>query len=316
MICLILSTLVAFADPSDKGYYNETEISKSSMLFAEASKVSAPQFAKAESTIRKHAGIIKQMETNTAILNDEELKTWFTQNQKYMLGYRMQVSKHASMLTEDYDKEFSAAMNRAIEGLEFDGSLEICEGQAIHAMMGSAPKCDGTSFSKTLAKAMDEDETLQTAIASINAVPWPTENVSSQSMPVVKVTGTDGYINLNTFVDQMMSQRMKEHQQWLEQQNDSLIEGLEMGDKEAFKRAEANRLLYLERLSADGDTLFMALQKYATKRGKKNPTVSSFGFCGNVDELGGCQGTDVTAEVISILKSDRYWAKVQSKSGL
>ena len=316
MIYLILSSLVAFADPSDKGYYNETEISKASMLFSEASKVSAPQFAKAESTIREHASIIKQMETNTAILNDEELKTWFTQNQKYMLGYRMQVSRHASMLTEDYDKEFSAAMNRAMEGLEFDGTLEICEGQAIHAMMGSAPKCDGTSFSKALAKAMDEDEALQTAIASINGVPWPTENISSQSMHVVEVTGTDGYINLNTFVDQMMSQRMQEHQRWLEGQNDSLIEGLEMGDKEAFKKAEANRLLYLERLSADGEALFTALQKYAAKRGKKYPVVTSVGFCGNVEALGGCQGTDATAEVISILKSDRYWAKVQSKSGL
>ena len=76
----------------------------------------------------------------------------------------MQVSKHASMLTEDYDKEFSAAMNRAIEGLEFDGTLSVCEGQAIHAMMGTAPKCDGTSFSQSIAQTMDDDAELQSAI--------------------------------------------------------------------------------------------------------------------------------------------------------
>ena len=64
MMYLILSTFIASADPSEKGYYNETEISKASTLFAEASKVSAPQFAKAESAIREHAGIIKTMETN------------------------------------------------------------------------------------------------------------------------------------------------------------------------------------------------------------------------------------------------------------
>ena len=231
--------------------------------------MSAPQFAKAESTIREHAGIIKTMETNIALLNDDELNAWFTQNQKYMLGYRMQVSQHASMLTADYDKEFSNAMNRAIEGLEFEGTLEVCEAQAIHAMMGAAPKCDGTSFSKTLATTMDADETLQTAIASINAVPWPTPQVVTDSMAIVEVTGSNGYINLHTFVEQMMSQRMQQHQRWLEQQNDSLIEGLETGDKEAFAKAEANRNLYLERLSADGDTLFVALQKYADKRGKR-----------------------------------------------
>ena len=316
MMYLILTTFMASAEPSDKGYYNETEISKASTLFAEAAKVSAPQFAKAESSIREHAGIIKQMETNIAILNDTELKVWFTQNQKYMIGYRMQVSKHASMLTADYDKEFSEAMNRAIAGLEFDGTLEICEAQAIHAMMGSAPKCDGTSFSKTLAKTMDEDEALQSAIGSINSVAWPTVTISAQSMPIVEVTGADGYINLHVFVEQMMNQRMQQHQRWLEQQNDSLIEGLEMGDKEAFKKAEANRNLYLNRLSADGEVLFIALQKYADKRGKKNPVVASVGFCGNIKALGGCQGVDVTDEVIALLKSDRYWVKVRSKSGV
>ena len=316
MMYLILSTLMAFAEPSDKGYYNETEISKSSTLFAEAAKVSAPQFAQAESTIREHAGIIKVMETNIAILNDEELKAGFTQNQKYMLGYRMQVSKHASMLTEDYDKEFSAAMERAIEGLEFDGTLSVCEGQAIHAMMGTAPKCDGTSFSQSIAQTMDNDSELQSAIKSINAVPWPTTNIEQKSMNVVEITGKDGYINLQTFVEQMMGQRMQVHQQWLERQNDALIEGLETGDKEAYKKAEANRALYLERLSADGEQLFIALQKYAAKRGKKYPVVNSVGFCGNIKELGGCTGNDVTAEVLTILKSDRYWAKVKSKSGL
>ena len=60
MMNLILSTFMAFAEPSDKGYYNETEISKASTLFAEAAKVSAPQFAQAEANIREHAGIIKR----------------------------------------------------------------------------------------------------------------------------------------------------------------------------------------------------------------------------------------------------------------
>jgi len=316
MIHLILSTSLGFAETGDKGYYNETEISKASVLFAEASKISAPQFAKAESTIRQHAGIIKDMETNIALLNNTELETWFSQNQKYMLGYRLQVSKHASMLTEDYDTEFSSAMNRAIEGLEFDGTLEICEAQAIHAMMGAAPKCDGTSFSTQLAKSMDNDPTLQTAIESINAIPWPEAKVAIQSMPIVEITGGTAYIDLNTFVRQMMGERMKEHQQWLEQQNDALVEGLETGDQEAFKKAEQNRSLYLDRLSSDGQVLFATFEKYAAKRGKKNPVVQSVGFCGNLEELGGCEGTDVTSEVIALLKSDRYWLKLQTKAGL
>ena len=54
MMYLILSTVLANADEAAQGYYNETEISKASTLFSEASKVSAPQFAQAESNIRSH----------------------------------------------------------------------------------------------------------------------------------------------------------------------------------------------------------------------------------------------------------------------
>jgi hypothetical protein len=316
MMYLILSTSLAFSEPSEKGYYNETEISKASTLFAEAAKVSAPQFAKAESTIRNHASIIASMETNTALLNDESLNSWFEQNQRYMLGYRMQVSQHASMLTEDYDKEFTAAMNRAIEGLGFEGTLEICEAQAIHAMMGTAPKCDGTSFSTELANTMDNDATLQEALKSINDIPWPTPNVSPESQAIIQVTGDAGYVDLTIFVEQMMGLRMKQHKLWLESQNDSLIEAIEMGDKEAVQKAENNRKQYLERLSNDGEILVNTLEQYAKKKSGKHPVVQSVGFCGNIEALGGCNGENVTAEVIETLKSDRYWAKLQKKSGL
>ena len=189
----------------------------------------------------------------------------------------MQVSQHASMLTADYDKEFSDAMNRAIEGLEFEGTLEVCEAQAIHAMMGAAPKCDGTSFSKTLAQQWKTKRCNRPSPVSMLFLPTP--QVVTDSMAIVEVTGANGYINLHTFVEQMMSQRMQQHQRWLEQQNDSLIEGLETGDKEAFKKAEANRKLYLERLSADGETLF-ALQKYADKRGKRTLSSPLLAFVG------------------------------------
>ena len=65
---------------------------------------------------------------------------------------------------------------------------------------------------------------------------------------------------------------MQMHQQWLEQQNDALIEGLETGDKEAYAKAEANRNMYLQRLSADGEQIFWtALQNMRIKEERNTP---------------------------------------------
>jgi hypothetical protein len=316
MMYLILSTLVANAEDASKGYYNEIEISKASTLFSEASKVSAPQFAQAESNIRSHTVIIKNMEQNIALLKDDELQAWFADNQRYMIGYRMQVRKHASMLTEDYNTEFTNAMVRAIENVGFEGTVEVCQAQAIHAMMALGPNCEGTSLSKNIAKTMDSDAELKSAIASINGVPWPTPNITIEQKSPQTLTGTENFIQLDIFVDTMLKERMVQHQQWLERQNDDLIEDLENGDKEAFAKAEANRQEYLNRLTDDGDILQQALIQYAKKRGKKKPVLNSIGLCGNVKEMGGCSGKDTTTEVVELLKSDRYWAKLQAKSDL
>lgn len=316
MMYLILSTVLANADEAAQGYYNEAEISKASTLFSEASKVSAPQFAQAESNIRSHTVIIQNMEQNIALLNDTDLQTWFANNQRYMIGYRMQVRKHAYMLTEDYNTEFTNAMVRAIENVEFEGTVDVCQAQAIHAMMGAAPKCEGTSLSKSIAKTMDSDAELKSAIASINGVPWPTPNITVEQKTPTVVTGTENFIQLDIFVDAMLSERMSQQQRWLERQNDGLIEDLENGDKQALAKAEANRQEYLNRLTADGERLQDALIQYAKKRGKKHPTVNSMGLCGNVAEMGGCSGNDITQEVVELLKSDRYWVKIQAKSDL
>ncbi len=315
MMYLVLSISLSQAEEA-KGYYNETEIQRNSQLFVEASKIAAPQFTQAESNIRGHAEVIQQMEQNLALLNDDLLTTWFTDQQRQMIGYRIQVSNHATMLTNDYDTEFTKAMYQAIENIPFEGSITVCEAQAIHAMMGTAPKCDGTSLSKEIASNMDNNTELRKAITEINAISWPTIDLQTSPQAPSAVTGTQYVVDLHAFSEVFLQERIAGHQQWLESQNDSLIEGLESGDTEAMQKAQANREAYLARLTADGTQLIEALNTYAVKRGKKHDMLNDFALCGNINELGGCKGTDKTQELIDLLKSDRYWAKVQSKSGL
>ena len=54
---------------------------------------------------------------------------------------------------------YFTGMERAIESLDFEGTVGVCEAQS-HAMMGTAPKCEGVSLSKTISQSIDNDEVL------------------------------------------------------------------------------------------------------------------------------------------------------------
>ena len=315
MLPSLFLSLISASHAGEPAYYSSIQVAQNSVLFAQASEVSAPKYSEAEQTIRKYSKTLSAMEFNTAFLQDDGLSTWFVYNQKRIIGYRIQVSRHASFMGEDYDKEFSAAVDRAIETLNHDGELEKCEGSQIQAMMGSAPKCEGTSVDKDISTLIDNDIALKTALDEINAIKWPEPQVESKEQPVSPITGTHSYMDLHSFSSVFLQRSRTEHSTWLEQQTDSIIEGLESGDSESMKQAEAFRLEYSERIASDGKKLISTFQGYAEKRAKKNAQLKEVGFCGNVAELGGCVGEDVTDEMITYLKLDRKFLKTMKKAG-
>lgn len=307
---------MAHAEDTSVGTYNDTELARQSTLFAEASKISAPKFATAEGNMATHSKIIQAMEINLALSGLTETPDWYQSNLRYMLGYRQQIAMVVNQLTTAYDTEFTAARDRAIESIEFDGEIKACEAQSIHALMGSAPKCDGVDLNKAIAQKIDADQTLNTALSTINAQEWPSPKVTTDTMEPKSITGSTHYIQLEDFSATMLQGVLQSHQRWLEQQNDSIIEGIESGDPDAIKLAKSQRQEYLARLASDGDKLAQALTIYGAKRAKKTPYLSSLAICVNHRDLGGCSGTDVTSEFITLAKSDKYWLKAQKKSGL
>ena len=311
----LMLTSISAAESSDLAYYSSNEVAKNSSLFAQAAEISAPQYAQAETNIRKHSQILSEMEFNTAFLQDDGLTEWFQYNQKRIIGYRLQISRHVSFMTDDYDKEFTAAVERAIESIGFEGTVEKCEGNKMQAMMGTAPKCDGQSLDKDIASRIDQDQLLKTALNEINALQWPASQVEEKEQAVTPITGADYYIDLYAFSSKFLQASIDDHGNWLEAQTDSIIEGLESGDSAAIKQAEVFRKAYNERIAADGQKLMSTLNMYAVKRVKKNDKLASIGFCGNVQALGGCTGQDVTAEMIQFLSNDKKFLKTLSKSG-
>ena len=315
MLPSLFFSLISAVHAGEPAYYSSIQIAQNSVLFANASETSAPKYTEAEQNIRKYSKTLSAMEFNTAFLQDDGLSTWFIYNQKRMIGYRIQISRHVSFMTEDYDKEFSSAVQRAIESLNHDGELKKCEGSQIQAMMGAAPRCDGTSVDKDISALIDNDSTLKTALDEINAIKWPEPQVESKEQPVTPITGTEYYIDLQNFSAVFLQNSITEHNTWLNQQTDSIIEGIESGDPESLKQAEAFRKTYSERIATDGTNLISTFQAYSEKRAKKNAKLKQVGFCGNVTELGGCAGEDVTDEMMNALKLDRKFLKMMSKAG-
>lgn len=305
----------ANADSVPLAYYSSNEVAKNSALFAQAAEISAPQYSQAETNIRKYSQTLSEMEFNTAFLQDDGLTKWFQYNQKRIIGYRLQVSRHVSFMTDDYDKEFSAAVKRAIADIGFEGEVKKCEGNKMQSMMGSAPKCEGKSLDKDISSRVDNDQELKSALAEINALEWPTSQVEERQQAVSSITGTTYYIDLYAFSSKFLQDSIDSHDRWLEAQTDSIIEGLEAGDTEAIKQAEAFRTSYNERIAIDGKKLISTFEIYANKRVKKNDKLGNIGFCGNVKALGGCVGQDVTNEMIDFLSNDKKFLKALHKAG-
>ena len=255
------------------------------------------------------------MDFNTSFVQNPELTTWFEFNQKRILGYRIQLNKHVGLMTEDYDTEFMDAVSRAIAELAPDGNVEKCEGNAMQAMMGSKVKCEGKDISKDIAKKIDADPELQTAIQEINAIAWPVPQVEPKTQPVIPVTGSENYIDLYAFSSRFLQNRLDEHSQWLEEQTDTIIEDLESGDSKAIKKAEEFRKEYQQRIADDGKKFLTDFQAFAEKRSKKYPELGNLAFCANVKELGGCEGKDVSNETITALETNRKFLKFLKKSG-
>lgn len=317
---LIMSILLLANTPvqaEEVAYYNYNEIAKSSKSFAAAGDATGPKYAQVDSTLQAQSQILSQLEYNNAYLENATLQTWTEYNQKRMIGYKYQVSKHVELISQDYDDEFTRAMERALAKINYKGTVEECaSAQGIQALMGATPSCQGKSLDKEIAALMDQDPQLQSALAEINNIPWPVSEVTPAAQSTISITGTENYIDVYAFSTYFLQARIAGYKKTMESQIGEIIFDVESGDPEAKKKAEAYRTTYLSKVHADGVLLTNSIETYSAKNASKNPLVASLGYCGNPQNLGGCEGKDVTTELIQSLKADKNWQKSMKKSGL
>lgn len=300
---------------AEESYYSHNAIAQHSKLYSESSKVSIPKNTEATAIMSKHNQILKEMEYSVATLNQDVLTQSYAENQKAILEYRLKTQTHIQNIVQAYDAAFVNAMNQAITDLAFE-NLSLCEGNAIQAMMGAGPSCSGTEVSMQIAAKMDQNSELKDALDGINELAWPQANLQITAQPVLPITGTEYYVDVYEFGSYLLNEQLIAHQKEYQANLNGIMLELETGDEQAIETAKKFREAYLTTLTADGEKLRIALESYALKNAPKDPRLSQIGFCGNVSELGGCQGTDLTKEMIQSLQDNKKWQKALKKSGL
>ena len=86
------------------------------------------------------------------------------------------------------------------------------------------------------------------------------------------------------------------------------------GDKEAIKKSKAYVSNYRSKCQAEGDKMMAILQLAVKRKAKKDKRLNALGVCSTDSELGGCTGTDITNDVISIMMADRKIVKALKKA--
>jgi len=313
---MLTSLFFSNALAGSPAHYNPDEISKNSKLFAKSAEISGPRFTQAEQNLTKYSTELSEMEISSSLLSNDAFSNWFNTNQRFLVGYHIQTNRHIALLTEDYDKEFWSAVERALLDINHDGDVSLCETKGIHSLMGAKPKCDGISLDMQIANRIDTDAQLQQSLDEMQGIPWPELKISPMTQPSIPITGEENSIYLYDVAKVFLIEELDAHRNWLEEQTDTVIEGIEDGDQEAIKQAEQFKAEYKNRIAKDGQRFTAAINAYAIKKEGKYPQLSSIALCGNAKNFGGCPGTDKTSEVLDILKGDKKFYKELKKQGI
>jgi len=221
----------------------------------------------------------------------------------------------ADDLVGDFDAAFTAALQRALSA--HPGAQEcirqVAVGPRVPGMGGRMqdnPECQGDDLNATLAAAIDADATLQQELPGIVGRPWPELGADPVELPVVG----DGerYVQ----VQQLLGKAAGASLRAIDREDDDarMAIGAELEDG-----ADAAELARLESLGdqiasqtaakrrALAEPILAASDKVLSKAAKKGEPATA--WCVQPEVLGGCEGTDATAELVPQLLEEKAVVK-------
>ncbi|MFT4625548.1 MAG: hypothetical protein ACI8PZ_004216 [Myxococcota bacterium] len=309
---MLISLLTAAALAG--GFYHPNDIAGESTLFAKASAGSTAPLEAANVSLTRLSAALVAYEESLDLLGDRAPAAERERLDQLRIDYNRKFAKlqaFADAVIEDFDAEFTGAMERALAA---HGSADVCErlvpaGRALPGMparMEKNPACTGDDLNPTAAAAMDADPVLQQAVAEIVAITWPA--VDLDAAPQTTVGPSDRWIDVRTFVGAVAREGLREIARADARDRAefemSIAEGASNDELAQYvTEAKALTARTAAARAAVAAPLLTAAEGVLEKWAAKGQPAT--GWCANPATLGGCTGEPAPSEVVQALVDDK-----------
>ena len=300
--------LITLALGADALWWTETGIAKHSEQFGKAQARDAESFEKAQGELERAKRLVSDLELAVAALGTPGDSAAYLEGiDRALSGQFLRLQKHTDLLADDYSRNFGAAVERALPAVAKGQTVTECKNtNTALAMLGREPRCPGRDISADVARAIDGDAALQTAIKSILEVDWPSIALPVAAQPAVAWTGSERSIDAASLVRALVPDAVRtaddDRDLALEAISDELDSAEPATKQAAITQAVAAKAAWAKAINTAATPALAKLKKSVEKAAKKGGP-SSIALCHNPALLGGCGLPDVTTEVLSLAKS-------------
>lgn len=303
------------------GTFDPNDIAGASKLYAEAGGSAGQTFQELDDRQSSIAGALRDYQQALDLLGErapaaererlDALEKEFNREQAVLGAF-------ASTMMEDFDLEFTAAMERAIaaEG----GDLVQCERMVasgpslpgIPQRKSENPDCKGEDKSPAIAARMDADPALQKAVGEILALEWPALTIAEA--PQAPVGGGSQWLGVTPFFQRHLRQALVRIQQADEEAREPFWAAIEDGATKEERQQLLDKARQIDQVTAnarrDLAAPILAAVDEATAKLVKKKKAEPTGWCANPALFGGCEGKDVTLSLGGEVAADKKVARL------
>ncbi len=302
------------------GFYHPSDVAGSSAVYRNAAEGTGAAIQQLQDRAGSLSIGLRDYEEALDLLGDradpserERLKTLTIQyNRQFATAQAF-----AEVMAEDFDTEFTAAMDRALDAV---GGGTLCvgmvpDGRGVPGMrqpMKPNPDCKGEDRNAQIADKMDKDKALATAVAEILALEWPQIQLDTAEPGTAAGTG-DRYVQTSLFFEAVIPKTLKRIR--LDDDTERLdiqaaIEDNASKEQLVAYREQARAISEATsaKRAAVASPILDAADTSAAKWQKKGQ--APFAWCASPQSLGGCTGTDASTELVTQISADKRVTKL------
>ncbi|TVQ87072.1 MAG: hypothetical protein EA397_19160 [Deltaproteobacteria bacterium] len=303
---ILLLAAAALAEPT--GHAHPSEIAQHSALYTKAAESAGSTFQSLESKSEALATALRAYETSLDLLGNDApaaererlatLRTTFNRERSVLQSF-------ATTLMEDFDQEFSQAMERVLPK-----GAQICEptvsaGASLPGVASRTqpnPDCEGPDLNQQTAAKMDADPSLQAAVEEMLSLDWPELSLEPASQDPI---GAQTWIQVYPLFSKLRGSALKSIDRADEEARLPFAAAIERGasTEELATMREDAKAISDKTARARAALAQPILEAIRARSGRKG--LPELGFCANPELFGGCRGTQASPSQIDAILSDK-----------